>query len=94
MSEGWAVRVGGKALSRLRHWDPSLRIELSERVAEMAESPFSFLTRAGGGELAGLRVLRYESEVIAGLTVIAYFDGFDDDPPRPVLVAITDHMDE
>lgn len=89
----WTVRIGDRALARLMAWDPALRIELAERVAEIADRPLDYLTRAPVGEFAGMRVLAYRSDVIDTLTATVYIDGMDDDPQRPVVVWVRGAME-
>ncbi len=88
-----AITVAPGVRNSLRVWDPSLRLELIDRLAKMAESPSEFVTRSGRPDLPGSYAFTHLSDAIAGLRISAYFDGLDDDPPHLMLVAIEETMD-
>lgn len=88
----WAISVTRNAADAIRRMDPSLREELIRRVAEMAEAPLEHVTRGGPADAA--YVFAYRSEVVVGMTVTLLLTGLDQAPPRLVLVAVRDEMED
>ena len=85
----WVIRLSRRASSQVQALDGSRREELIRHMEALAESPAEFLRRSSASsEFPGLYVYTFTSEVVLGLVVSAYFDGFDDDPARLMLVAV------
>lgn len=71
----WRIEVSRAAREDILALDPSLRDELIDRVAQIADAPIEHLRLPYGfGERAGTLVYEYASEVIGDLRVSVYFD--------------------
>lgn len=86
---GWQIAVNKNAGAQIALLDAGMRDELIEQVDTLAESPSEFLVRSRSPNYPGLHVHTYRSQVVPDLEITLYFDGFDEDPRRLTLVAIT-----
>ena len=71
----WRIEVSRAARADILALDPSLRDELIDRVARIADAPIEHLRLPlAFGERPGTLVYEYGSEVIGDLRVRVYFD--------------------
>jgi len=84
----WTIRISTPASHQLGLLDETLRMEIVERIDRMSESSAEYITRSPWISGAGACSYSYQSEVVEGLRITLVFDGVDDHPPRPMLVAI------
>ncbi len=84
----WKIKVSKRAAEEFRQLDASLRAELIEHAAKLAESPAEQLTRSTRRTGSAVYSYTYRSTVVLGLVVTLHMDGFDESPPRLDLVAI------
>ncbi len=85
----WPITVGSAAQAAIKAMDPALRHEFIEFMDRLAESPADFLRRADP-ELAliGGYVASFASATHDGVTIMAIFSGYDDDPPTLLLATV------
>jgi hypothetical protein len=89
------VHVHLRARQAILGMDAALRQELIEHVELVDQDPHEMLLRAEpespvpGGSLSTFR-----SRSVPELTVRVYYVGFDDDPPRLDIIAITQTIDD
>ncbi len=70
----WRIEVAASARAGLGALDPSLLLELRERVADIADDPLHHLRRShGANEPPDTLVLDYVSDVIRDLRIRVFF---------------------
>jgi len=83
------IIVSPRARQQLSQLDASLRDELINRVAALADDPISCLRRSSDPLFPGLSVSSYPSDEVPGLVVTMYFDGYHSQPMRLRLVHVS-----
>ena len=84
----WRIEVAPSARPTLAAMDPSLRGELIEQAAFIAEDVLAHVRRASAGDIAGAFVHEYDSRVLHNTRVQLLFSGLTLDEQRIVLVGV------
>lgn len=85
----WRLEVGERLRPFLQTFDPSLKEELIEHMARIADEPLAELRRGRrGDEAPDALVYEYESELIGGLRLRIVFGEVDVGARRLVLTEI------